>query len=248
MSAPAETWTNPYEGLSLKEIYAGLLSGRFGPRWPSESVQKNFVGTNGVDLTRRAFQFIELLDKDGAFKPGWKGFDYGCGFGRFGSTFLSKGAAPQFDLYDAWQSTIDVISKLGYKNQIKLLPEILADGSLPKGFYDFGMSFSVFTHLSPYSFRCNIPVLLSALKPDGTMYITVRHDEFFDHKYAARKAELTKTLEKDGICFIESGGDRTGAKLFGDTVVTEDYLGQFGKVRYVGMPHTLQHVYALSSK
>ena len=62
MAAPPEKWTNPYESLSLKEIYAGLLSGRFGPRWPSESVRKAFVGTNGVDLTRRAFQFIELLD------------------------------------------------------------------------------------------------------------------------------------------------------------------------------------------
>ena len=248
MALPAEEWTNPFDGLSLKDIYAGLLTGRFGPRWPSEALQKSFVGTNGVDLTRRTFQFIDILDKDGAFKPGWKGFDYGCGFGRFGSTFLSKGSAEQFDLYDAWQKTIDVISKLGYKNQIKLLPEILAEGSLPDGRYDFGMSFSVFTHLAPRSFHSNIPVLLKALKPDGAMYITVRHDEFFDHKYAARKPELMKTLEKDGICFIDSGGDQTGAKLFGDTVVKEDHLRQFGKVWYVGMPHTLQHVYAMSPK
>lgn len=239
-------YKNPFDGLGLQEIYDGLISGRFGPRWPDEKLQKGYTGTNKVDLLRRAFSFIDMLDKDGAFKPGWKGLDYGCGWGRFGSTLLSKGSPDQLDLCDAWQVTLDHLRSLDYKNHIFKVPSLLEADSVPANSYDFGLSFSVFTHLSPRSFDSNIPVLLNALKDGGSFYITVRHDEFFDHKYPARAAELRETLARDGIVFLDSGGDMNREALFGDTVITPEYLNRYGKVRYLGLPHTLQHVYALS--
>lgn len=240
------TWKNPFEGLQLAEIYEGLVSGRFGPRWPNEELQKGYTGTNKVDLLRRAFQYIDILDKDGAFKDGWKGLDYGCGWGRFPSTLLSKGSPEQLDGCDAWTKTLNIIADLGYKNRIFRVSELIKPGEIEPNIYDFITAFSVLTHLSPKAFNQNIPALLQSLKPGGNLYITVRHDEFIDHKYKERASELRHTLNRDGIVFLDSGGDLGNDKVFGDTIISRDYLSRYGKTRYLGLPHTLQHVYAIA--
>lgn len=240
-------YANPYQDLKLQEIYDGLISGQFGPRWPDEKLQKGYTGTNKIDLLRRAFAFIDILDKDGAFKPGWKGIDYGCGWGRFGSTLLSKGTPEQLDLCDAWQVTLNHIQALDYQNHIFKVPSLLEVDSVPANTYDFGLSFSVFTHLSPRSFEANIPVLRNSLKEGGSFYITVRHDEFFDHKYPDQADDLRDNLARDGIVFLDSGGDLNREALFGDTVITSDFLARYGSIRYLGQPHSLQHVYAISA-
>ena len=166
---------NPFEKLSIQEIYDGLMGGRFGPRWPEEKLQIGYTGTKGVDLLRRAFAFTAILDRDGAFAPNWRGLDYGCGWGRFLSVLLEKGPPEQMDGCDAWARTIQIVSGLGYKNNIFTVPELLEFESIAKLKYSFVMSFSVFTHLSPIAFERNIPVLLNSLRQDGTLYITVRH-------------------------------------------------------------------------
>jgi hypothetical protein len=236
---------NPYEGKSLEEIYRGLMAGDFGYRWPDEKLQKGYTGTCGVDLLRRAFAFVEILDRDAAFKPNWKGLDYGCGWGRFASAMMSKGRPDQFDLCDAWARTLAIINGLGYRNRVFRVSDLLKPGEIPGGSYDFIMSFSVFTHLSAAAFEANIPALLEALKPNGKLYLTVRHAEFIDHKYKDRAEELKELLNADGFVFLDSGGDLSGEKVFGDSIITQSYLSRFGKVAYLGQPHSLQHVYAL---
>ena len=237
-------YTNPYEGKSLDEIYDGLQSGAFGPRWPDENLQKGYAGTNKTQLLGRAFDFIDMLKKDGAFDgDDWKGLDYGCGWGRFASVMLREGPASQFDLCDAWQVTLDHIAKLDYDNHIFKVPSLLTDGAIPEDTYDFILSFSVFTHISHQSFQENLPRLIKALKDDGKLYITVRHDEFIDHKYPDRKDEIMGVLNDQGYAFLDSGGDMNNEKLFGDMIVTKGYLDQFGTNEYLGKPHSLQHVY-----
>ena len=86
--------------------------------------------------------------------------------------------------------------------------------------------------------------MLRGLKPGGQLYLTVRHEEFIDHKYAGR--ELRSILRRDGIVFLDSGGDLGQKKVFGDTIIERRYLSRFGRVRYLGQPHSLQHVYAIS--
>ena len=93
---------NPWKGMSLEEIYEALSEGREGlPRWPDTKLQAGYAGTHSVALLRRAFAFLNILDEDGAFCDGWRGLDYGCGWGRFASVMLSKGTPEQFDLVDA---------------------------------------------------------------------------------------------------------------------------------------------------
>ena len=243
---------DPFQGMSLPAIYKTLLDGDPGkgtPRWPDEKLQKGYTGTCGVDLLRRAFDFTGMLAKDGAFIPGWRGLDYGCGWGRFGSVMLSRGAPAQFDLADAWPKTLNVLAELGYSNRVLAVSELLKPGEIPEGEYDFIMSFSVFTHLSPVAFDTNIPLLLAALKPGGRFYFTVRHDEFIDHKYADKAAMCREVLARDGVLFLDSGGNLGTEKVFGDTVITPDYLASFARqpntIRYLGQPHSLQHVYVI---
>jgi SAM-dependent methyltransferase len=232
--------------LPLPEIYAGLLSGRFGPKWPNEAMQRGYVGTYGVDLLRRAFKFTDILEQDGAFaNPDWRGLDYGCGWGRFASVLLAKGSAQQLDLCDAWAATLQILGKLNYENRVFKVPELLGAGDLPSREYDFVLSFSVFTHLNDEAFHRNIPVILESLKRGGQFYFTVRHEEFIAHKYSDRANDLSGTLSKDGFVHVDSGGSKTPEKVFGDMIVLPSYLEQFGRVRYLGQPHSLQHVYAI---
>ena len=238
---------NPFEGLTFSQIYEGLMDGRFGPRWPSEQLQKGYTGTLGVDLLRRAFMFVEMLEQDGAFsEEDWRGLDYGCGWGRFLSVLLSKGTPDQADGCDAWERTLQIISELNYDNRIFRVSELIEPGEVPNQAYDFVLSFSVFTHLAHKAFHHNIDALLPALKPAGNLYITVRHDEFVGHKYKDRAGEIRGDLASNGIAFVDSGGNLGSAKVFGDTIVAKDYLRRFWNARYLGQPHSLQHVYALS--
>ena len=237
---------NPFEGLSLEEVYDGLMFGRFGPRWPDENLQRGYTAYHGPGLVKRAFDYIAMLEADGAFKEGWKGLDYGCGWGRFPSTLLSKGTPEQLDACDAWQVTLNHISKLGFRNYIFKVSELLKEGEIPEDKYDFITTFSIFTHLSRAAFENNIPLLLKGLKPGGTLYLTVRDRDFIDHKYVSRAKEINLALARNGIAFIDSGGDMTGEKVFGDSIVTKEYMQRFGNARYLGLPHPLQHVYAIS--
>lgn len=243
-------YQNPLQGLTLPEMYQFLLSGDRGtPRWPEERLQKGYTGTAGVDLLRRAVQFIDMIEKDGGLPPGWKGLDYGCGWGRMASVLLTKAPPEQLDLCDAWPQTLRIISGLGYRNRIFPVPELLGSNDIPPESYDLVLSFSVFTHLSPAAFQRNIPVLTASLRPGGRFYFTVRHDEFIEHKYAAKAVEYRETLAHDGVLFVDSGGDLGSDKVFGDTVVSPDYMsalpGAGSSIRYLGLPHSLQHVYVI---
>ncbi len=241
-----QDYISPFVGMSLQDNYKALISGEMGFHWPDEQLQKGYTGTCGVDLLRRAYSFVEILDSDGAFVPEWKGLDYGCGWGRFASVMVTKGRPEQFDLCDAWPKTLSILSELGYQNHIFKVSDLLSEQQLTASTYDFIMSFSVFTHLSAHAFQVNIPVLLAALKPGGNLYITVRHEEFIDHKYKERSEELRQILAKKGFVFLDSGGDLSGEKIFGDMIIDRNYLSQFGRSRYLGQPHANQHVYAIS--
>lgn len=250
--APIAAHADPFDGLSLPEIYNILLTGGSGtnaPRWPDEKLQKGYTGTCGVDLLRRAFEFTKMLATDGAFVPGWRGLDYGCGWGRFASVLLTKGKPSQLDLSDAWPKTLSILAELGYQNRVLAVSELLNPGEVPETEYDFILSFSVFTHLSPVAFETNIPVLLAGLKSGGKLYFTVRHDEFIDHKYADNAVQCREILARDGVLFLDSGGNLGTEKVFGDTVITPAYLSSFVRppntIRYLGQPHRLQHVYVI---
>jgi hypothetical protein len=238
--------TDPFAGLSHQEIYKRLTSGTPGlPQWPDEKTQAGYAGTNGPGLVRRSLAFVDMLKNDGAFAPGWKGLDYACGWGRFASLLLSHGTPEQLDLADAWPVTLKLLERGGFKNRVSHVSELLTETDLPPSTYDFAFSFSLFTHLNHEAFTHNIGALRKALRPRGTLYITVRHDEFLAHRYPG-DVWAHDVLADRQFLFRPTQGDMTGAALFGDMIVTRQFVESLGPARYLGKPHDLQHVYALS--
>lgn len=248
MTRPA----NPFDGLTVEQIYARLMDRARSdlPHWPGVEAQKQYTGGSGPFIVRRGLDFIGILEADGAFKPGWKGLDYGCGWGRLASLLLAHGGADQLDLCDAWSKSIDLIREGGFPNRVWTVSEMLADEEIPSNRYDFIYACSVFTHLAPAAFWNNIDQLMQGLRPDGRLYITVRHSEFIASRFTDRSAQITSVLDARGFWFESTRGDLGQRGVFGEMIVTQEYLSdnlRRGKIRYVGAPaNQFQHVYALS--
>ncbi|WP_036284068.1 bifunctional 2-polyprenyl-6-hydroxyphenol methylase/3-demethylubiquinol 3-O-methyltransferase UbiG [Methylocystis sp. ATCC 49242] len=227
------TYVNPFEGKTPRQIYDLLtqpeLSGGKLPCWPNETVQTTYTGAYGPQIIQSGLEFLAFLEKDGAFKPGWRGLDYGCGFGRFASLLLAKGGPEQLDLVDAWSISIENIAKGGFRNKCWTVSELLADTDLEPYAYDLITTFSVFTHFSKKAFLHNIERLHRALKTNGKLYFTVRHDEFIPVKYPQLADEIQNALATDGIWFKGTPGNLGQEPIFGDTIVSTEFMEELGK-------------------
>ncbi len=219
------------------------------PHWPPGEMQKTYVGSNGPQLVARSLAFLDILAKDGAFRDGWKGLDYACGFGRFATLLTTRGDATQLDMVDGWQRTLDLLPNFNIKNKYWLVSEMLRSGEIPEDQYSMMLAFSIFTHLSGEAFLNNLNHLYAGLRSGGTAYITVRHDEFADHKFPNEAASIKRDLANDGIWFRGNIGNRGKEPIFGDTIINDDFVKRlrerYSKVDYLGKPHDLQHVYAI---
>jgi SAM-dependent methyltransferase len=174
-------YQNPFNGLTPPDIYKLLRepNGHNLPVWPPEGLQANYGAASGPPALEMAFEFVNVLEKDGAFaKVHWRGLDYGCGFGRIATAMLAKGPPQWFDLCDAWDKAVEIIKTNNYKNAVAQVPEVLGDHDLPAEAYDFVTSFSVFTHLAPEAWRGNLARLHGSLTNGGAAYITVWHEDF----------------------------------------------------------------------
>jgi hypothetical protein len=217
------------------------------PRWPSEEIQKRYTGGSGERLMARCKSFLQMLERDGAFSDrGWRGLDYGVGWGRLASCMLRYGSPAQLDTCDAWGESIELAKQANLRNTLLEVSEVLCSNELKDGEYDFIYAFSIFTHLSPHTFKNNIGRLASALKPSGRLYFTVRHDEFLPSIEKYRDRLDLEGYRSNGFLFLPYPGKTT----YGETVVTARYLqeeyGALGTLRYLGVPESLQHLYCLT--
>ena len=232
-------------------LYQVFSTGKRGsapmPVWPNEDVQFRYTWGVGASLVSRARNFVELMERDGALRPGsWKGLDYGCGWGRISSYMLTRGEAEQLDLCDVWPDTLELLRATNSRNNIFWVPEFLDDNSLPSFKYDVFYAFSVFTHLSRTCFGNNIQKLLLSLRPGGKLFITVWHEEFF-----ARLGAPASSADREA--FHASGfWHRTvpGQTYYGETIVSPSFLqlhfGESCNVAYLGCSEACQHCYRLA--
>lgn len=231
---------------STSENRARDLLGKIGnelPRWPAEEAQKKYTGISDLPLMRQTVRFLEALENDGAFaEPQWQGLDYGCGWGRFASVLLTKGAATQLDLCDAWPRTIEILKEGGFSNRIFAVSEVMADREIPEGSYDLIYAYSVFTHLRRDAFENNIGVLQRALKKGGKFYFTVRHSDYMTRIKADRHA--FDDLHAHGFWYRPTGN----SIYFGTAVTTREYVEKLpltGSIEYLGEVDACQHLYVI---
>lgn len=247
--------TSPFENLSAEQIYALFTDSHNDfPLWPSEKVQAGYTSTLGPGAVRKTQAFIDMLDTHGAFVPGWRGLDYGAGWGRIASLLLARGSAEQLDLVDAWAGSLRFLDEGGFRNRYWKVSEVLAHDEIPEAEYDFVYAFSVFTHLAPRAFWPNLELLARSVKSGGSVYLSVRHEEFIahiaKHRYPGKAEEITNLVRSQGFWFTLSGGDLGSGAVFGDMIVSEERLhsslSHIGVLDYLGQPPgQMQHVYAL---
>jgi SAM-dependent methyltransferase len=213
------------------------------PAWPNPEQQMRYTGRYGLELMEFTKAFVDLLDRDGAFeKPGWRGLDFGCGWGRIASYMLTRGSPAQLDLCDAWASSLALLD--GFQNRRWLVAEILKSTDVPAGSYDFVLAFSILSHLNRKAFNAALTILTSALRPDGKLYFTVWHDE-------ALRAENNKgRFPQDAACDPSGfwSSSQEDGPVFGNTIVTTAFLvdqcQSIGKLMYIA-PIGGQHLYAV---
>ena len=243
---------NPFQNLNPDQIYA-LLTDEDNdlPLWPNEKIQAGYTATSGPGAVRKTQAFIDMLDAHGAFVPGWKGLDYGAGWGRIASLLLAKGGPEQLDLVDAWEKSLQILKAGNFKNRRWKVSEIIRSGEIPEKTYNFAYAFSVFTHLAPRAFWPNLEILANSIRSPGSVYFTVRHLEFAQHKYPERVDEISGTLRSEGFWYASTTGDLGTEAIFGDMIISEESLhATLGSeaLDYLGQPPgQMQHVYALRS-
>jgi cyclopropane fatty-acyl-phospholipid synthase-like methyltransferase len=202
-------------------------------------VQRRFTGGVGKSLIERAEAFANALEKDGAFTAGWRGLDYGCGWGRIASYLLTKGPPEQLDLCDAWQGSLNYIDAGRFRNRTFLVSETVQAGEIETERYDFIYAFSIFTHLPRRVFESNLRELVPSVRHGGNVYFTVRHEQFLTHTNRA-----DQVLDTDGFWFDGKH------PAFGDAVVSRAFLERLaaplGTLRYLGSTESMQELYALT--
>ncbi len=232
--------------LGLADLHRLLTDPAFAdgklPRWPDADTQRQFTAGDGVELMRRTLDFVKALDRDGAFANSeWQGLDFGCGWGRIASVLLTRGRPDQLELCDAWQSSLDLLNGLGFRNRQFLVPERLEVGSLPSRRYDFAFAFSVLTHLGQTAFEAAVSGLARAVKPGGKLYFTVRHQDFL----VMLKRKTVPGLRRHGFWHEAY----RNLDYYGETITTQRFLanlcGASGRLRRLGVVDYYQHLYAL---
>jgi SAM-dependent methyltransferase len=215
------------------------------PAWPEAALQMKYTGASGVGLMRSTLRFVDALEAAGAFAaPGWRGLDYGCGWGRIASVLLTRGGPEQLDLCDAWPQTIEILGKAGFANRVFAVPEVLRPGDIPPAGYDFAYAYSVFTHLRRDVFEQNLAVLLAGLRPGGRAYLTVRHADYLP-RIKAKPADA-QALARDGFWYRPTGN----SEYFGMAVVERSWLERLprpGAIAYLGEIDPCQHLYAIGA-
>ena len=246
---------NTFQNLNPDQIYKLLTDPENDlPLWPSEKIQAGYTSTSGPGAVRKTQAFIDMLDRYGAFASGWRGLDYGAGWGRIASLLLAKGGPEQLDLVDAWDRSLDFLKAGNFKNRQWRVSDILQPGEIPEKAYDFVYAFSVFTHLAPRAFWPNLRTLARSIKEPGAVYFTVRHPDFaahiVKHKHPEKAADIRAALESEGIWFAPLNQERGDEAIFGTTIISERRLrDELGNLDYLGQPPgQMQHVYALKAE
>ena len=205
--------------------------------WPDETTQRNYTGSTGDNLMQRTVDFVWVLQGQvpALGHEGWRGLDYGVGWGRIASLLRYFGDGRALDCVDAWGESIKLARDCGLNNQMAQVSATLDPSELPGGDYDFIYAYSIFTHLPAENIVNNLSVLYEALKPGGRLFFTMREAKFLDYlkTNGAQVRASVDALDSDGYWF-----GNAQSKQYGDTVATAEWiskhLGRLGSISALG--------------
>jgi SAM-dependent methyltransferase len=223
------------------------------PGFPSDEVQRAFVGLAGTDTIMEAWRFYSLMaDRRKRYGLGLGShsyvLDFGCGWGRLARMFLRDVPGSHIYLADTWDRPLDVCRETGVPGRRVRVPQ-MPPSPLPSDHFDLVFAYSVFSHLSPMAHLAWRTELARCIKPGGLAFITTQPRWFFDECRRYREhpelrsqrwhEKLAKSfVDYDAACasydrgeFLFVGNDplpddppELGPDFYGEAVVPAEYF------------------------
>lgn len=215
-----------YENLmKFGEELLARSGGSNAVHWPDEVMQRNYTGSSGQNLMQRTVDFVWLLQTQvpALNRAGWRGLDYGVGWGRIASLLRYFGSGAALDCVDAWEESIKLARDSGLDNRMAQVSAMMTHAELPDRGYDLIYAYSIFTHLPAENIVNNLTVLFDALKPGGKIVFTVREVKFLDYlkTSGAQVNASIDALDSDGYWFGNAQNSQ-----YGDTVTTAEWISK----------------------
>jgi SAM-dependent methyltransferase len=221
--------------ISLPQAEYPALSAAL-PRMAPASVQDSWTGQNGFELYKTTLPFTLQLDYIATRFGGGEGLrqkkvmDFGCGYGRFIRMMYYFTDPTNIWAVDPWSTSLEKCYEAGVVANFVQSED--NPSSLPVGDtkFDFGFSFSVFTHLAPETAVACLRAIRSSFKPGGIFVPTIRPIEFWDYYAVGRPHIDPEKLKRDhyeaGVAYAPSNGER--GKTFGDTSMDQSWYNREG--------------------
>jgi len=226
----------------IRSIDTSEVDGLKMPRFPSDAVQSQFVGSSRVNALREGAGFYKLVKAYAVqlgrpISPGASALDFGCGWGRY-LRFLWKDVAEK-DLYgvDTDPDILELCRETGVPGQLSRITPL---GKLPypDNSIDVILAYSVFTHLPESVFRHWMLELSRVSRPGCIFAFTIEPRRFLEFvgslagrplesawhaglaKYADRVPQLLEDYDAGEFVYLPTGGGaHREAAVYGDAVV-----------------------------
>lgn len=198
---------------------------RILPRMASESVQKEWTGTSGVELLKTSIAFMRVLESasirhTGKSIQGRRVLDFGCGYGRLVRLLYYYTGPENIYAADAWDTSLSYLRNDG------VIANVIQTPDLPQTIdcqVDIAYSFSVLTHTSRDATQAILRAVRTAVPKGGLFIATIRPIEIWERQDRPAKlvAELKQAHRENGYAFVP---DKTN-EHYGDTSMKPAILG-----------------------
>ncbi|MCC3424652.1 MAG: methyltransferase domain-containing protein [Microcoleus sp. PH2017_01_SCD_O_A] len=237
-------WLN----LLIKSINEPFIDGIELPRFPSDDIQRQFVGKSGESTLQEAFNFYCILKKylsdfDRTLMPDSQILDFGCGWGRIIRFFIKDvrgenlyGVDIDPEMISLCQETV----RYGNYNLVHPLPP----SELPCESFDVIYAYSVFSHLNEQASFQWVEEFYRILKPGGLLFVTTQGRSFIDDcRYCREHPNLESPWHQAlATAFVDSeavyqaydrgeflhhptgGGSAQSSSFYGETLIPPGYV------------------------
>ena len=237
----------------MRSLHSPMVDGIEFPSFPAEELQAQFVGSSNESALREGYTFYTTAKEYARSlgrtldDPSARFLDFGCGWGRY-LRFFRKDFQPEnmFGV-DIDPSVLEVCRQCNVPGQFHQI-EPMSKLPFPDDYFDFMVAYSVFTHLPEHIHMHWARELARVAGPGCVFVLTLEPRRFLDfvqgladsnpetlwHKSLSRFSEkvpdLKNEFEQGKFIYIPTGGgDYRSSDVYGEAVVSADYVRQSWK-------------------
>ncbi|MDT9270896.1 MAG: class I SAM-dependent methyltransferase [Limnospira sp. PMC 1234.20] len=236
-------WLN----LLIESVKQETVQGLHFPKFPSDSVQAQFVGSSGENSLREAYRFYNFF-KNEATKAGAiintnsTILDFGTGWGRFLRFFWKDVTENGLHGVDIDPSIIELCRSLGVPGNLQAIDPL---GSLPysDSSIDFILAYSVFTHLPENVHLHWMQEFKRVVRSGGIVAITIEPRRFLEfvaglknktpanqwhaglQRFSDRASLMLSDYDSGQLVYLPTGGGKfRDSTIYGDAICPISFL------------------------